>query len=627
MSLKIVPPPLTISSLALATLLLGPACDSAVEITVHVEVPAAPGVCGDGALQPGEQCDDDIDNGPGARCLASCMLNVCGDGDVGPEEACDDGAGNGDEAACKLDCTFNVCGDGLVGPMEGCDDANEVDDDACSNECVAASCGDGVVQAPEVCDDGDDDDTDACTSACLAAACGDGVVQPDNGEGCDDGEDNAENGDCTLSCEPAACGDGRLHDAGSGAEACDYGPENGAGSACSGECKFNVCGDGYVGEGEACDDGNTLDGDGCVADCTLETCGNGEVDAGEQCDDGKDGDWGDECTDWCTSPTCGDGVASWAMGEACDVGPNNEELGACNPACQMAYCGDGYLWIGAEACDEGENNGPEGACASDCTLPNCGDGVLDPLEECDDANDDDFDGCTARCHLPVCGDGIAQAGEECDWGPYGGNWLECTKSCQFAACGDGVLWLDEEACDDGNTLDGDLCNADCTVPRRVFVTSATYTGDLGGIEGAAAKCQERADAAGLGGVWRAWVATPTTAVWQHIDDSQAGYARVDGADVAGSMYELFQGTLAAPIAVDEWGTPLGQFAVWTGMNANLTAATEHCASWTDGGSTPTAKGRVGRTTATDSRWTDEGAAKAASCASKRRLYCFEQLEE
>ena len=42
---------------------------------------------------------------------------------------------------------------------------------------------------------------------------------------------------------------------------------------------------------------------------------------------------------------------------------------------------------------------------------------------------------------------------------------------------------------------------------------------------------------------------------------------------------------------------------------------------------PTAKGRVGRTTATDSRQIDEGAAKAASCANMRRLYCSEQLEE
>ena len=32
--------------------------------------------------------------------------------------------------------------------------------------------------------------------------------------------------------------------------------------------KAAVCGDGVLDPGEACDDGNTVDGDGCQADCT-----------------------------------------------------------------------------------------------------------------------------------------------------------------------------------------------------------------------------------------------------------------------------------------------------------------------------------------------------------------------
>ena len=38
-----------------------------------------------------------------------------------------------------------------------------------------------------------------------------------------------------------------------------------------------VCGNGQIEEGEACDDGNTTDGDGCSAVCALEqaaACGN-----------------------------------------------------------------------------------------------------------------------------------------------------------------------------------------------------------------------------------------------------------------------------------------------------------------------------------------------------------------
>src|SRR5262245_3061033 len=42
-------------------------------------------------------------------------------------------------------------------------------------------------------------------------------------------------------------------------------------------------------------------------------------------------------------------------------------------------------------------------------------------------------------------------------------------------------------------------------PRRVFVTSAIYPGNIGGLMGADAKCQTSADAAMLGGSWRAWL--------------------------------------------------------------------------------------------------------------------------
>jgi cysteine-rich repeat protein len=50
-----------------------------------------------------------------------------------------------------------------------------------------------------------------------------------------------------------------------------------------------TCGDGVIQIGEACDDGNVVDGDGCSADCmSTEVCGNGIVDTNanppEQCD-------------------------------------------------------------------------------------------------------------------------------------------------------------------------------------------------------------------------------------------------------------------------------------------------------------------------------------------------------
>ncbi|MCY1059607.1 DUF4215 domain-containing protein [Nannocystis sp. SCPEA4] len=606
---------------AVALALLAPACDSAVEITVNVNVPATEEVCGDGHLGGTEQCDDDIDNGPDARCRTNCMLNVCGDGDVGPEDECDDGPDNGDNAACKSDCTFNVCGDGVVGPLEGCDDGNDVDDDACSDECVPASCGDGVVQAPEACDDGNALETDACTTLCTVAACGDGFVQPDSGEGCDDGPDNDDNGNCTSQCAPATCGDGLLHDQGGGTEVCDDGPDNGAGGACRGDCTLNVCGDGYLGEDEVCDDGNLLDGDTCVDGCSVAPCGNSVVDPGEACDDGKDGDWYDGCNDLCEAASCGDGYGQpW---ELCETMPGADiEHGACPNNCQPAYCGDGFVWLPYEQCDDGwENNGPGQPCESDCTRPSCGNGELDPGEECDDGNTYALDGCTDGCRLATCGDGLPTDDEECDGGPDNmfESW-DCTPGCQLAACGDGMKhWLDED-CDDGNNLDGDGCNADCTLPTRVFVTSSTYTGNLGGVAGAMAKCQQRADAAGLGGTWDAWISVPGNVAGGRFP-SNGHYARLDGVEIAQGWLDLRDGTLDAPINVTEWGVPLGQLDVWTGTAINGTALADNCNGWTDGSGSMI--GHEGRTSATDDKWTNSGAAQASPCSTMQRLYCIE----
>ncbi|WP_216673601.1 RCC1 domain-containing protein [Pyxidicoccus fallax] len=62
------------------------------------------------------------------------------------------------------------------------------------------------------------------------------------------------------------------------------------------------CGNGVQDPGEACDDGNFVNGDGCSAMCQPQSgtplCGNGTVEAGEQCDDGNVAS-GDGCAFTC----------------------------------------------------------------------------------------------------------------------------------------------------------------------------------------------------------------------------------------------------------------------------------------------------------------------------------------
>lgn len=85
--------------------------------------------------------------------------------------------------------------------------------------------------------------------------------------------------------------------------------------ATSGGYYGSICGNGVVEDGEACDDGNSVNGDGCSADCkAIEpgyvcyegkpceqvsgVCGNGKVDDGEACDDGNQVS-GDGCSADC----------------------------------------------------------------------------------------------------------------------------------------------------------------------------------------------------------------------------------------------------------------------------------------------------------------------------------------
>jgi cysteine-rich repeat protein len=87
-----------------------------------------------------------------------------------------------------------VCGNGAIESGEECDDGNLVDGDGCSSTCQREpKCGDGFVDAPEQCDDGNLIDGDGCSSTCQSEPqCGDGRV--DAGEECDDGNDESDDG-------------------------------------------------------------------------------------------------------------------------------------------------------------------------------------------------------------------------------------------------------------------------------------------------------------------------------------------------------------------------------------------------------------------------------------------------
>ena len=140
---------------------------------------------------------------------------LCGNGVLGAGEECDDGNNVGGDG-CAANCVEEVCGNGQVDVGEGCDDGNLIDGDGCDSTCAVGTCGNGIVEGGEECDDGNNVGGDGCSATCTIQTCGNGVV--DGGESCDDG--NTDNGDgCDDSCQ-VECIDGKCHPVTSAATAC-----------------------------------------------------------------------------------------------------------------------------------------------------------------------------------------------------------------------------------------------------------------------------------------------------------------------------------------------------------------------------------------------------------------------
>jgi cysteine-rich repeat protein len=200
------------------------------------------------------------------------------------------------------------CGNGKLDPGEECDDGNQYSSDGCSRSCRIDTVVQCVPQIPVVicgnlrrelgegCDDGNGKNGDGCTETCqvepgyrcptpgkacepildLTPRCGNGII--DVGEACDDGINDGSSNSCPPGCAQLAayCGDGIKN----GAEQCDTGAANEPlGSPAYGSCLVNCqfgpyCGDGIVQSPyEECDmglcNGNFPDGYMCDAHCRI----------------------------------------------------------------------------------------------------------------------------------------------------------------------------------------------------------------------------------------------------------------------------------------------------------------------------------------------------------------------
>ncbi len=163
----------------------------------------------------------------------------------------------------------------------------------------------------------------------------------------------------------------------------------------------------------------------------------------------------------------------------------------------------------------------------------------------------------------------------------------------------------------------------CTTARRVFVSSTTFTGNLGGATGADMKCNALATAASLEGSWMAWISDVTSSPSTRFIPATVAYRRLDGARVALNYASLGTG-LENAIDIDEHGNTLGApttdaSKTWTGTASSGAAGPASCTGFT----VTTGTGAVGHYTATSAvAWT--AAYSTENCSVANHLYCFEQ---
>jgi fibro-slime domain-containing protein len=150
--------------------------------------------CDDGKATSGDGCSDKCTLEPGWSCPfpgVACEAAKCGDGILAGKEQCDFGM------SPPMGCDAMTC---TVDPAYACDMA----------DCHVTVCGDSVAEGSEGCDDGNHDYGDGCTPDCkrepdcsgasCSTTCGDGLLLPGNTtEACDDGNQANEDG-CSTGC-------------------------------------------------------------------------------------------------------------------------------------------------------------------------------------------------------------------------------------------------------------------------------------------------------------------------------------------------------------------------------------------------------------------------------------------
>jgi len=477
---------------------------------VSLEVPAeleTSGACGDGLCSGDESCQS---------CAQDCG-DCCGNGvcDKYPTENC---------FTCPEDCgdvcEETPCGDGVC-DMDNADGYTE-SCQTCPKDCECPpGCGDGNLDEGEECDDGNLDPGDGCDTDCKTEhpeSCSNSACEPDLGENCvtcpedcteccpdglcdQDGGETCETcpDDCGGPCVVPGCGDGTLQI--EDGEQCDDGnkdPDDGCDENCQLEIVDGVPGSVIVTEimkdpdavddisGEWVELFNTSDADIDITGWWLKDEDQDEhqilatdpvvVPAKGFIVVAREGD-----------PTANGGVTAAYVYSGFSLSNKDDEVilysnavlidsvkyddGAEFPdkegksltlSSDMFTAEDndlGSSWCLGDTAFGAGDLGTPGEPNRDCTPePECGNGTVEGDEECDDGAKLPDDGCDENCQVETfCGDGTCDQddGETCESCPD-----DCDALCP-TECGDGAV-EGNEACDDANDDECDGCTSLCT---------------------------------------------------------------------------------------------------------------------------------------------------------------------
>lgn len=289
-------------------------------------------------------------------------------------------------------------------------------------------------------------------------------------------------------------------------------------------------------------------------------------------------------------PCCGGGVCTNGVctdlcaGVTCTASDSCHEAGTCNPQSGIcsnpvktdgAHCDDGNPCTQSDVCSAGVCGGAPFSCPSPGAPDDCHVGACDGDGGCSLVNAPEGASCCGILSADHCGGafhGTCQAGS-------------CTN---INACGDGLVELAlGETCDDGNTSDGDGCDAHCHVEPFETTAPVKISGDLA-CTTAVANAARKIAVDGSGTIFAAMRCGATADV---VVSTDRGHTFSDPLDLSTGLGA--SGAPVAQVAVATGPTGVGYVAIMLATGEVFLRTThDRGATWSTGSSIGTAASTV-----------------------------------